>query len=126
MPAPKYPMADEVSRCYPAPPVQRPRGPLGNTGDYCYGNFDSDLFLYNTMTSFNQVGRSIIVRVHDVCWIEERGTRTSFLDEKVSCKERLPLSRKRGRISNLVGILPGFAAPCTRHIQIRRGLVVRQ
>lgn len=72
MPAPKYPTADEVSRCYPGPPVRRARGPSVNTGNYCYGNFDSDLFLYQITTSFNQVGRCVIVRVHVVCWVEER------------------------------------------------------
>lgn len=103
MPAPKYPTADEVSRCYPVPPVQRSRGPSVNTGNYCYGNFDSGLFLYQTMTGFNQIGRCVIVRVHGVCWAEERGIMTGFLDEKMSRKERLPLSQKSERISNLGG-----------------------
>lgn len=40
---------------------------------------------------------------------------SSFQDEKVSRKKRLSLSRKCERISDLVGILPGFAAPCSRH-----------
>lgn len=61
MPAPKYPKGDEVSRCSSAPLVRESHGPLVNTGDYCYRNFDRDLLLCQTMTSLNQVGRGVIV-----------------------------------------------------------------
>lgn len=91
MPAPKYPTADEVSRCYPVPPMSGSYGPLANTSDYCYGNFDSNLLFCQIMTGFNQVGRGVIVQVHDVCWVEGGATEVKVWDKQIPCNERLPL-----------------------------------
>lgn len=66
-------------------------GPLVNTSDYCYGNLDSNLLFCQIMAGFNQVGRGVIVRVHDV-WRVEGGTmKGGFWDDQILCRMRLPL-----------------------------------
>lgn len=113
MPAPKYPTSNEVSRCSSALLVREYRGPLDITGDYRYGNFDSNFLLCQIMTSFNEVGRGVIVRIHDAWWSEARGTgEEGFRDKQVGLLlAEVAVGSQCERASNSVGITGFYKRP---------------